>query len=75
MIFAIVPTDEHILLLHEREEIVSTLRHLSAMLHLSQKPRTGNHGVRLQEFETGCGTHLTADDTLQIFLYRQLING
>ena len=25
----------------------------------------GNHGVRLQEFETGCGTHLTTDDTLQ----------
>ena len=74
MVFAIVPTDEHILLLHEREEIVATLRHLSTMLHLSQKPRAGNHSVRLQEFKTGCSTHLTADDTLQIFLYRQLVD-
>ena len=30
--------------------------------------------MRLQEFETRSGTHLTADDALQIFLYRQLID-
>ena len=49
MIFAIVPTDEHIFLLHKREEIVATLRHLSAMLHLSQKPRTGIHRLPLRD--------------------------
>ena len=30
--------------------------------------------MRLQEFETRSGTHLTADDTLQIFFYRQFID-
>ena len=30
--------------------------------------------MRLQEFETRSGTHLTTDDTLQIFFHRQLID-
>ena len=38
VVFAVVPTDEHIFFLGEREEVVAALSHLSALLHLCQEP-------------------------------------
>ena len=75
MVLTVVPANQRILLLGEREEIVAALSHLSALLHLRQQPRTRNHGMRLQQFETRCGTHLAADYTLQIALHRQFVDG
>ena len=75
MVFAIVPADEHIFLLGEREEIITTFCNIPMLLHLRQKPGTGDNGMCLQKFETGSGTHLTTDYTLQILLYRQFVDG
>lgn len=75
MILTVVPTYQHIVLLDKREEVVATGGYLTAFLHLCQEPRAGNHSMSFQEFQTRGGTHLAGDNTLQVFLHWQLVDG
>ena len=47
MVFTVVPADEFIVFLDEREEACSTLPQPLALLHLGQEPRTGDDGMGL----------------------------
>ena len=40
MVFTVVPSDEFVVFLDEREETVARLGHLSAFFHLRQQPTT-----------------------------------
>ena len=52
VILAVVPTDELVVALGEREEIVATALVLFALLYLCQQPRARYHRVGLEELET-----------------------
>ena len=75
MVFAVIPANELIVLLDEREETVFPLTTLLSPTHLCQKPRTADNGMGFQQFETCRGLHLAGDDRCQILLNRQLVDG
>ena len=50
VVLTVVPANELVVLLDKREEAVAALAHLTAFLHLSQKPTTGDNGMSLKEF-------------------------
>ena len=50
VVLTVVPANELVVLLDKREEAVVALAHLTAFLHLSQKPTTGDNGMSLKEF-------------------------
>ena len=68
MVVAVVPADELIVFLDEREEVVGTILVLAAFLYLGQQPRTADDGMGLEEFGRGSGRHLAGDDAGQITL-------
>ena len=42
MVLTVVPTNQHVVLLDKREEVVAAGSYLTTFLHLCQEPRTGN---------------------------------
>ena len=75
MVFTVVPANQFIVFLDKREEAVLVLLVLLSATHLCQEPRTADDGVGLEQFQTCRGLHLTADDTGQILLHWQLVDG
>ena len=75
MILAVVPADEFIVLLDEREEARASVIKLLAFLHLSQEPRTGDDRMGFQELLRGRGRHLAGDDTREVTLYGKFVDG
>ena len=69
VIFAVVPTDEFIVCLCEREEIMAAGSHRLPFLHLCKEPTAADDGRCFQEFHRAGGTHLAADDTGQVILH------
>ena len=74
MVLTIVPTDELIVFLDKREEVVLLLLVLHTTTHLRQQPRARNHRMRFQQLDTSSSLHLAADNTGQILLYGQFVD-
>ena len=49
MVVAIVPADQLVVLLDEREEVIGSVLVLATLLHLGQQPRTADDGMGLEE--------------------------
>ena len=49
MVFAVVSTDELVILLDKREETVIAILVLAALLHLGQQPRAADDGMSLEK--------------------------
>ena len=75
MVFTVVPTDDLVVFLDEREEVVCSAVEAATLLHLCQEPRTGDDCMGLEELNGGSRRHLAGDDTRQIALYRQFVDG
>ena len=75
VVFAVVPADDLIFLLDEREETVAAVLMTAALLHLCQEPGTGDDGVGLEELGGGRGRHLTGDDTREVALHGEFVDG
>ena len=75
MVLTVVPAKQLVLLLHKREEIIIlALATLGTFLDLIEQPRTGDDGMRLQQFGRRGGTHLTGNHTLQVLFHRQFVD-
>ena len=75
MVFAVVPADDLIVLLDEREETVLPAVESAPFLHLRQDPRTRDDGVGLEKLDGGGRRHLAGDDAREVSFYRQLVDG
>ena len=75
VVLAVVPANELIVLLNEREEAVLPVVQLLTLLHLSQQPRPADDGMGLQQLDAAGGLHLAGDDADQVFLDGQQVDG
>jgi len=73
VLLLIVPADELGVRLLELEERLACT--MLALFNLCQEPRPTDDGTGLEELQRTGGLHLAADDTGQVLLYRQYING
>jgi hypothetical protein len=58
VVLAVVPSDKHVVLADEREEVVAALLRQPALLHLGQQPRPRDDGMGLEQLQTRGGAHL-----------------
>ena len=74
MVVTVVPAYQLILFLDKGEES-TRLRILTAVLHLSEQPTAGNNSMCFEKLYRRSGFHLTGNDTDQILLHRQFVDG
>ena len=75
MVLTVIPTDDFIVFFDKREEAVGRLAHLAPALDLGEQPTARNDGMRLEQFDGGCCLHLAGDDTREVILHRQVVDG
>ena len=75
VVFTIIPSNDFIFLFDEREKSCGCLFKMLTLFYLCQEPTTGNDRMRLQQFQRRSGFHLAGDNTLQITLYGNVIDG
>ena len=75
MVFTVVPADALSFAFDEGEEWCRTVCPFLTALHLGIKPTAGNDCCSLQELQRTTAFHFTADDTLQIILHGQNVDG
>ena len=75
VVFAVVPSNQFVILLHKREESALLLAAFGTFHHLCQQPRARDNSVSLKQFDACRRTHLARNDTGEITLYGQFVDG
>ena len=75
VVFTIVPANDLIVFLDKREETVGSVFVTTAFFHLGEYPGARDDRMGLKELKGCRGRHLAGDDTHEVSLERQFVDG